>query len=246
MDKYCERCGELMFNVNRQKRFCDKCKKEKNKEFNKSRYLNNKKTYSKKAKEYYAKNKDRVLERVRKYREDNKEKIKEKDRIKYQKNKVAIIKRVNNWKRNNPEKRKAICKRYRQKRNERLKVDINFKASFKMEKFMRDNVLRCFKQINTKKNNNTFKILGYTPEQLRQRLEMQFKSDMNWENYGKVWNIDHRKPLSMFKLLDENNEPNYDKMRMANSLANLKPMYCFENFSKCNRFIGDTFKGDNK
>lgn len=242
MDKKCEICGKTMTNVNVQKRFCDECKKQREKESRKIKYIKNKEKYSERAKQYYLKNKEKILCRVKIYSENNSEKIKKQNKVKYEKNKDTIIKRVDKWRKNNPEKRKDICKRYRQKRNERLKVDDNFRAQYKTEKFMRDSILRCFKQINTKKNNNTYSILGCTPEQLRQRLEMNFKPDMNWNNYGKVWNIDHRKPLKRFNLLDENNNPNYIKMRIANSLANLKPMYCSDNFSKCDRFIGDSPK----
>ena len=242
MDKNCEICGKLMVSVNRQRRFCDKCKKEREKEYNMIRYQNNKEYYKKKHKEYYSAHKNHIIDRIREYEKNNADKIKQRSKKYYQNNKEAILKRVDNWRINNPEKRREICKRYRQKRNERLKVDNNFRARYKIEKFMRDSVLRCFKQINTKKNNKTFNILNYTPEQLKQRLEMNFKPDMNWGNYGKIWNIDHRKPLKMFDLLDKNNEPNYEKMHIANSLANLKPMYCSDNFSKCDRFIGDNLK----
>ena len=31
--------------------------------------------------------------------------------------------------------------------------------------------------------------LGYSINELRKHLEIQFKEDMNWDNYGKVWGI---------------------------------------------------------
>lgn len=231
-----------MVNVNIQKRFCDECKKEREKEKAKKKYVQNKEKYSERSKQYYLKNREKILSTIKTYRDKNKDKIKEQNKIKYKKNKEIIIEKVDKWRRSNPEKRKEICKRYRKKRNDRLKTDDNFRAKYKTEKFMRDNILRCFKQISTTKDKNTFDILGYTPEQLKQRLEMNFKPDMNWGNYGTVWNIDHTKPLSMFKLLDDNNMPDYKQMFMANSLANIKPMYCSENFSKCNRYIGNKSK----
>jgi hypothetical protein len=52
---------------------------------------------------------------------------------------------------------------------------------------------------------------------------------MSWDNYGTYWNIDHRKPISLFKQGTD--------ISIINSLCNLKPIKKEENFSKQNRFI---------
>ena len=64
---------------------------------------------------------------------------------------------------------------------------------------------------------------------------MNFKPDMTWENHGKLWHIDHRKPLCKFNLTLPDGTPNYEQIRLANSLANLQPLYVAENLSKGGR-----------
>ena len=140
-----------------------------------------------------------------------------------QKHKEKIAKTKKEWYNKNKDK-------INENKRLRIKTDYNFK----MKKWCRQQIKRC---LNSKKTKHTFDILGYTPEQLKQRLEMNFKPDMNWGNYGKVWNIDHRKPLCKFNFVLPDGTPNYEQIRLANSLANLKPLYCSDNFSKSSKFI---------
>ena len=49
---------------------------------------------------------------------------------------------------------------------------------------------------------------------------------MTLENYGSVWQIDHRLAITSFNLLDEND------MKKCFNWINLRPMYCSENISK--------------
>lgn len=121
------------------------------------------------------------------------------------------------------EKNKDKIKIYRRNYSKiKYKNDINYKLAIICRTFLN----RCF---HGKNGNRTFEILGYSSEKLKQRLECQFTSEMNWENYGKVWNIDHRKPIKMFN----KEAPIY----IINALSNLKPIIKEENFSKQNRFI---------
>lgn len=101
--------------------------------------------------------------------------------------------------------------------------------NYKIKIFCRSQIKRC---LLSKKEKHTFDILWYTPEQLISRLEFQFKKDMTWDNYGTLWNIDHRKPLSKFNFFNLDGSPNYKQICIANSLANLKPLYVKENCSK--------------
>lgn len=65
--------------------------------------------------------------------------------------------------------------------------------------------------------------LGCSVADLKARLEMLFLPGMTWENYGKVWEFDHIKPLSSFDLCDRRQ---YD---LANCFANIQPMYRDDN-----------------
>lgn len=57
--------------------------------------------------------------------------------------------------------------------------------------------VRAFLKIKgINKTRSSSKYIGCTGRFLKQHLEQQFKPEMNWHNYGKVWNIDHLVPLS--------------------------------------------------
>lgn len=80
----------------------------------------------------------------------------------------------------------------------------------------------------------TLSLLKYTPEELKHNMESKFDENMNWENYGNKWQIDHIIHVSYFK--DET--PFY----IANSLDNLRPLDKIENISRGNRLDDDCRK----
>lgn len=90
----------------------------------------------------------------------------------------------------------------------------------------RSQIYRCleFNQNVSRKEYHTFDILGYTPNQLKQRLESQFKDGMTWENQGLYWEIHHKKELCRFNFILPNGSLNYSQIRNANCLANLQPV----------------------
>lgn len=142
------------------------------------------------------------------------------------------------WRENNKEYVSAYAKKqsklehikeYRKSYNKKRKKE---DLGFKLNCWCRNQIYRC---INSKKDKHTFDILGYTPNQLKQRLEFQFKPDMTWDNYGKLWNIDHRKPLCKFNFINIDNTLNYKNINIANSLSNLKPVYIQYNLKKSGR-----------
>ena len=81
------------------------------------------------------------------------------------------------------------------------------------------------KRFGTSKEDTTINLLGYSAEQLKLRLECQFKDGICWENYGE-WHIDHKKPVSSFP-------PDTD-MSIVNALSNLQPLWAYDNLSKGN------------
>jgi hypothetical protein len=87
------------------------------------------------------------------------------------------------------------------------------------------------------KKNKGFKswtnLVGYTPEELKNHLEIMFTEGMNWEKFlrGDI-HIDHRIPKSWFKY------ENYTDKEFVKcwSLDNLKPMWAIDNIRKNNRY----------
>lgn len=89
---------------------------------------------------------------------------------------------------------------------------------------------------DTKKETDTDKILkeslGYTFEDLKKHLESKFTKSMNWDNYGKVWQIDHIIPDSWFsyKTIED------DGFKQSWNLQNLQPLGRRENLAKSNKY----------
>jgi len=77
----------------------------------------------------------------------------------------------------------------------------------------------------------TYNLLKYSPEELRLNLESKFVDDMNWENYGERWQIDHIVHVSLFK----DDTP----FHIANSLDNLRPLDRITNISRGNNIDDD-------
>ena len=206
-EKECEICGKVFIPTgNNQKTCSNECKKIKNKEYKKEYN----KQWNEKNKGYYKqwreKNEEYHKEYQKEWREQNRE---------YNKK----------WRERNKEHRREYEKNW-------SKAKYNTDLQHKLTQWSRTQIGRC---LNSNKDKHSFDILGYTPEQLKQRLEMNFKPDMNWENHGTLWHIDHRKPLCKFNLTLPDGTPNYEQIRLANSLANLQPLYVTENLSKGGR-----------
>jgi hypothetical protein len=65
-------------------------------------------------------------------------------------------------------------------------------------------------------------------KQIKVHLEKRFKQGMTWENYGTVWSIDHKTPVSVFNF----GRPEDIDFHICWSLKNLQPLGCAENSQK--------------
>lgn len=93
----------------------------------------------------------------------------------------------------------------------------------KMIVCMRNMVWRVLK--DSKVDDRSEEVLGYTRLELVRHLERQFLPGMTWENYGE-WHIDHIIPVSC---LIRNGE---DNPATVNALSNLRPMWASDNIRK--------------
>ena len=76
------------------------------------------------------------------------------------------------------------------------------------------------------KNDSTMNYIGCNIQYLREWFEYNFTYDMNWDNYGTVWSIDHIIPVCKFNLTDEK-----EKFKCWN-WSNLMPVTIKFNSSK--------------
>lgn len=81
--------------------------------------------------------------------------------------------------------------------------------------------------------------LGCSLDDLKKRLESQFKPGMTWDNQGRGWHIDHIIPLSLFtRLRREGTEELFDLyLEDAFNYTNLRPEWGKENEIRGNRWI---------
>lgn len=161
-------------------------------------YYENREEELQKKKQYYIENRDCILEYKKLYTEKNKKKIRERNK-QYQKENRDII-------------------------NERNRLRYMYDPNFKLRCSMKEMVRKVLKGLE--KREDTQSLLGYKSEDLRKRLECQFQPGMVWENYGTIWNIDHKIPVNYFLKKGET------RPHVINALSNLQPMWASENFSK--------------
>jgi hypothetical protein len=189
-------------------------------------------------------NRDRRRESQRKWREKNPdymkeyaqtEKRKEYEKQYYQKNREIYIKRKQEWRKNNPEKDKEERKKYVENNKEKVnKYHSEWKKNKRInddEYKLKENASRRIRyELNTllkgKKTKRTYEYLGCSIDELKKYLETQFTGNMSWDNYGKVWHVDHIIPCASWNLSDE------FENNCCWNFRNLQPLYASENQSK--------------
>jgi len=161
-------------------------------------------------KQYKKKNKQKSNDAQKKYRSKNVEKIREIVRKSYQKNKI---------------KKKIYTKIYFQKRR---KIDPVFRLMGNMR-------TRFYLFLNSRKihkRNKTFDLVGFTPKELKEYIEKKFLPGMSWDNYQlNTWNIDHIKPLSLAKNIDD-----IIRLKLMH-YTNLQPLWALDNLKKSNKVV---------
>ncbi|MGB3042471.1 MAG: hypothetical protein WBB98_04735 [Xanthobacteraceae bacterium] len=124
------------------------------------------------------------------------------------------------------ENKRAIIDGNNRRTMERRKSDPLYAANLAARAILR----RCLESIGGIKSSATFEMLGYTADNLRQRLECQFQSGMSWKNRGD-WHIDHKKPVAAFV------KQGITDPKTINALCNLRPLWATENLSKAASWV---------
>lgn len=215
-DKSCIICGGIFTPTSSCQKYCSSCRETGNKIHRQEYRQNNIEIIKQKGKEYHIQNKEKRNKSCKQWYLNNREKRLEQVK-KYRENNRILINEKDRI-------RNKSYHRIEYRRNKR-NTDIHYKLST----WLRYQIYRC---LNNKKDVNTNDIILYSKEQLKQRIEMNFKQGMSWDNHGKVWHIDHRKPLSLFNYFDKDGNIDYNIVRQANSLCNLKPLFIKENLVK--------------
>jgi hypothetical protein len=173
------------------------------------RFLGGKKASDKRT---YLKHKEKKLEYHKIWAEQNKEHLKQYIK-EYRENNVDKIKQI-----------KRDYERNRKARDPLYKLITNFRTA----------IWTVLKESNVDKYGHYFDILQYTPEELINHLEKQFKDDMTWDNYG-IWHVDHKLPITSFDIQEMGDE----EFMKCWCLDNLQPMWGEENIRKSNKILED-------
>lgn len=159
------------------------------------------------SRKYRQKNPEKALQFSKTYRERHKEKIAEKRKS---------------------EERRAYNREYMRK----LRSD----PLFKMKCNVSRQIVHALKRKQSSKHGQSvLDKLGYSLQQLKEHLEKQFDENMNWENYGTYWHIDHIVPHSSFSYSSMDDE----EFKKCWSLNNLRPLEAIENIKKSNKLLID-------
>ena len=160
------------------------------------------------------------------------------DKKYYQKNKEKRLKYFSDWQKENRDYLNGYHKEWRDKnidrhRKNKRTYEKTRKANdpiYKLINNFRTAIYQVLKENNVQKNGHYFDILKYTPEELINHLEKQFKDGMTWDNYGD-WHVDHITPISVHNIVEIGDE----EFMKCWSLENLQPLWGEENIRKSNK-----------
>lgn len=170
--------------------------------------------------ERYKKDPEKIKANNKKWIENNKEKFKQlvkNNRNKYKEYDKEYAKK--NWleKKIDPEYQ-LKHKEYQRQYKKQKRKDSIFR--------LKENLRTYFYRSITNKSNSVFKYLGCSIEEFKIHLEKQFNKDMNWDNYGEYWEVDHINPIENFNFSNES------EIYECWNYKNLQPLTINENRTK--------------
>lgn len=131
------------------------------------------------------------------------------------------------WNKENKEYIDKRNKAYRERtKEERKAYDRKRYKENKLSRLTSNAICRSLK--GNKAGQHWEDLVPYNLEQLRQHLESQFTPEMNWNNYGTYWEVDHIIPQSLFSFTTYQDE----QFQICWSLTNLRPLTVVENRSR--------------
>lgn len=133
--------------------------------------------------------------------------------------KICRSKNLSSYYKRNPKKRCRITKEQARKRYHKNKV------SWNISRRIRQSLNGISKKVHWEN------ITNYTLVELKSHLENLFTSQMNWDNYGSYWHIDHIIPISYFNITSLDCED----FKKCWALNNLQPLEAKENIRKSNK-----------
>lgn len=241
LDQFFKRSSRPDGSVSQFSSHCKACRSAKDKDYRCGKPEEQKLADSQRAKEYYYKNRESIIVKMKIRHDLNREKhkkaCKEYDKINreknrsrqkkfYQENRETILAKDSERKKRN---RESINRYYKERE------DTNTKA--KLSRVLRNQFRRVLKNQEAQKSNSVIELIGCTVESLEKHLESKFTSGMNWDNYGAykrggpmTWHIDHIKPCAAFDLTDP------EQQRECFHYTNMQPLWAVDNITKGDKY----------
>lgn len=148
-------------------------------------------------------------------------------------NKGKIRNAILAWEKHNPGKVKERHNRYLDSHPEKAK-EFNRRSSHKARSTPRGKLLcnvktkiaGCLKGSKNKRQWES--LVGYNLKDLKEHLEKKFTPEMNWDNYGSYWHLDHIIPIAAFNFTT----PEDIDFKKCWALENLQPLKAIDNIKK--------------
>ena len=151
--------------------------------------------------QYRIENRDKILKQQREYQEQPEVKEARKEYLEDYFSKPEV-----------KERRRTYA---REQRRNNLNV--------KLKSVVSGRIWYCLDKYHTTKEDRTVKYLGCSIKEYIDYIKQSFTPDMTWDNYGKLWEIDHIIPLKHFDFT------NHDEVYIGFHYLNTRPLYVSDN-----------------
>lgn len=223
--KICSKCNiEKHFENYNKNNYCKSGYRSVCKECDKLYYLKNKQKIIQQTKEYRNNNIDIIKIKAKEYYLKNNKKVRDINKKYYENNKEKISLTKKEYKLKNKEKINLIKKQYYHKRTA---IDKTYKFNLNVKNLIRSSFTRSCNG-TYKKSYRTEIILGCSIKEFSIYLQTLFTEGMSFENYGK-WHLDHIYPISLAK--------NEQEIIKLNHYTNFQPLWAEDNIKKSNKLI---------
>ena len=166
--------------------------------------------------QYYIKNREKMLAKATVYRDENREAINAAHKERYAtdpERAQRVRDNAHQWYITNSERARAFRQEYGKRIGARL-----FRNAY-------SRIIVAMKKHKLPAHCATWEALNCDLETLMAHLEQNFVDGMSWENYGE-WEMDHIKPCISFDLTDK------AQFMLCFHYSNLQPMWALENMQK--------------
>jgi len=177
-----------------------------------------------KRKSWYEANKENLKEKRKVYTKNNKAKIATATKVYYEANKETIRAQQKGYQEENRAELSAYMNEY--VKNRKIEDPL-----YHLAYNMRCRTSAAFKEQGYHKISRTADMLGADWQTVKEHIQSLFYGEMNWDNQGTVWHVDHVYPVSSAE----------DESHLVGLMhyLNLQPLFAADNSSKCDMMPED-------